>query len=179
MDDDAHLLISSLPDDFLHWLNAVFRFRSGLDDPCIDHGHLFKQICTELVIRCVKLYRPLHYRVGRYHRMVSRIIFISTNDWRIHGSETVSESLLCTQYIPPGVSPCFGRVDDLTNEHQPSHPSNDTVVIYLGEHFVSFIEVIEQDSDLSFIGTPRQEFAKSPLHALHVGSFERDKTDLI
>lgn len=110
--------------------------------------------------------------------LVCRIILISPNDWRIHGLEAVSESLLCTENIPPRVSPCFGRVNDLTNEYQHSHTSLDDILTHLGEHFVSFIEVIEQYSDLGFIRTPRQELAKSPLHALHFGSFERGKADL-
>ena len=178
VDDGPHLLISSFPDDFLHWLNAVFRFRCRFDDPCIDHSHLFKQICPELIIRRVKLDRPLDYVMGRYHRLVSRTILIGANDWRIHGLEAVSQSLLCTQYIPPRVSPGFGRVDDLTNKYQHSHLSKDDIEVYLGKHFVSFIEVIEQYSDLTFIRTSRQEFAKSPLHTLHFSGFERGKRDL-
>lgn len=143
VDDGPHLLISSFPDDFLHWLNAVFRFHRRLDDPCIDHGHLFKQICPELIIRRVKLDRPLHYMMGRYHRLVSCVILIGPNDWRVHGLEAVRESLLCTQYIPPRVSPSFGCVDDLTNEYQHTHLSKDNIVAYLGKHLVSFIEIIE------------------------------------
>lgn len=117
VDDSTHLLISSLPDDFLHRLNAVFCFRRRLDDPCIDHSHLFKQICSKLIIRRVKLDRSLHYMMGSYRRLVYRIILIGPNNWRIDGLEAVSKSLLCTQYIPPRVSPCFGSIDDLTNEY--------------------------------------------------------------
>ena len=115
--------------------------------------------------------------MGRYHRLGSCIVIIGPNDRRIHGLEAVSESLLCTQYIPPGISPCFGRVDDLMNEYQHPHLGEDDIATYLGEHLISLIEVIEQYSDLGFIRTPRQEFAKSPLHALHIRDFERGKTD--
>lgn len=62
--------------------------------------------------------------------------------------------------------------------NQPSHLSTDAIVTYLGEHFVSFIKVIEQYSNLSLIRTPWQEFAKSPLHALHFRGFERGRMDL-
>lgn len=130
-------------------------------------------------MRRVKFDRPLHDMMGRYHRLVSRVIFISSNDWREHGLEAVTESLLCTQYISPRVSPGFGRVNDLMNEHQQSHLGKNEIATYLAEHFVSFIEVIEQYCDLSFIRTPRQEFAKSPLHALHFGGFGRGKTNCI
>lgn len=101
VDDDSHLLISTLLDNFFHWLNAVFRFRRRFDDSCIDHSHLFKQIGPELIIRCVKLDRPLHYMKGCHRRLVSRIALIGPNNRRIYGLEAVSESLLCTQYIPP------------------------------------------------------------------------------
>ena len=121
VDGGPHLLVSSLPDDFLHWLNAVLRFRGRLDDPCIDHCDLFKQICPELVIRRVKIDRPLHYMAGGYRRLVPRIILIGPNDWSIKCLKAVSESLLCTQNIPPRVSPCFGRVDDLIDSVSTSH----------------------------------------------------------
>ena len=177
VDGGPHLLISSLSDDFLHWLNAVLRFRRRFYDPCIDHCDLFKQIRPELVIRRVKVDRPLHYMAGGYRRLVSRIIVIGPNNWRIKCLEAVSESLLCTQNIPPRVSPYFGRVDDLINSVLTSHLSKNSIATYLGEHLVSFIEVFEQYGDLGFIGTPGQEFAKPPLHALHFCSFECDRTD--
>ena len=177
VDDAPHLLISSFPNDFLHRLNTFFRFCSRLDDPCIDHGHLFKQIRPELIIRRVKLDCSLHYVMGRYYSLMSRIILVGPNDWSIHGLEAVSESLLCTQYIPPRVSPCFGRVDDLTNDYQQLRLSEEDNVKYLSEHFVGFFEVFEQHSNLGFICTPWQEFAKSPLHALHFGGFERSRMD--
>ena len=113
VEGSPHLLISSLPDDFLHWLNAVFRFRRRFNDPRIYHGHLFKQVRPKLIIGRVKSDRPLHYMMGGYDRLVSRIVLIGTNDRRINDLEAVSESLLSTKYIPPGISPSFGRVDNL------------------------------------------------------------------
>ena len=121
VDGGPHLLISSLSDHFLHWLNAVLRFRRRFDDPCIDHCDLFKQICPELIISRVKVDRPLHYMTGGYRRLVSRIIVIGPNDWSIQRLKAVSESLLCTQNIPPRVSPYFGRVDNLIDSVSTSH----------------------------------------------------------
>ena len=116
VDGGPHLLISSLPDDFLHWLNAVFRFRRRLDDPCIDHCYLFQQIGSKLVIRRVKVHRPLHYMTGCDTRLVCRIVLVGPNNWRIKCLKAMSESLLCTQNVSPRVSPCFGRVDNLINQ---------------------------------------------------------------
>ena len=177
VDGGPHLLITSLPDHFLHWLNAVLRFRRRFDDPCINHCDLFKQIRPELVIRRMKVDGPLHYMAGGYRRLVSRIVVIGTKNWRIKCLKAVSESLLCTQNIPPRVSPRFGRVDDLINSESPSHLSKNKIGTYLGEHLVSFIEVFEQYGDLGFIGTPGQEFAKPPLHALHCCGFECERKD--
>lgn len=177
VDGGPHLFISSLPDHFLHWLNAVLRFCRRFDDPCIDHCDLLKQICPELVIRRVKVDRPLHHMAGGCRRLVSSIIVVGSNNWRIKCLEAVSESLLCTQNIPPRVSPCFGRVDNLINSVSTSHLSKNHIATYLGEHLVSFIEVFEQYCDLGFIGTPGQEFAKPPLHALHSCGFECERTD--
>ena len=65
----------------------------------------------------------------------------------------------------------------LGNQLQDPYVCRDYSVPYLCEHFVGFLKVIEQYGDLGFIGTPGQEFAKSPLHALHFRGFERDRTD--
>lgn len=89
----------------------------------------------------------------------------------------MSQSLLCTQNISPRVSPRFGRVDNLINSISTSHSSKINITTYLSEHLVSFIEVLEQHSDLGFIGSPGQKFAKSSLHALHFCGSECDRTD--
>ena len=65
----------------------------------------------------------------------------------------------------------------LENQLQGSYVCRDHNVTYLCEHFVSFLKVIEQYGDLGFIGTPGQEFAKSPLHALHFRGLERGRTE--
>ena len=80
----------------------------------------------------------------RFHGLVSRIVVIGSDDWSIHGLEAVGESLLSTQNISPRVSPCFGCVNDLTKESKLSHLNLLSKELYLGEHFISFIEVIEQ-----------------------------------
>ena len=177
MDGGPHLLISSLPDDFLQRLNVVLCFRRRLDDPCIDHCNLFEQIGPELVIRRMKVDRPLHYMAGGYRGLVSRISVIGPNNWRIKCLKAMSESLLRTQNISPRVSPCFGRVDNLIKSASTLHSSKFHIATYLSEHLISFIEVLEQDGDLAFIGTPGQEFAKSSLHALHFCGFECDRTE--
>ena len=112
----------------------------------------------------------------RFHRLVSRIVVIGSNDWSIHGLEAVGESLLSTQNISPRVSPCFGRVNDLTKGISIYISIFVARRLYLGEHFISFIKVVEQYSDLAFICSPWQEFAKSSLHALHFGGFDCWKT---
>ncbi len=47
---------------------------------------------------------------------------------------------------------------------------------YLGEDIVGIFVVIQQDSDLGVLpGAPVPEFAKLPLHGLHLGVWTRDR----
>lgn len=47
---------------------------------------------------------------------------------------------------------------------------------YFGEHLVGIVKIFKQDPNLSFIGCPRQELAKTSLHRLHLSNLKYGKT---
>ena len=115
----SNLSVPSPLDDFFHRVDGVSGILSRLDDSGVDKADLLKQIRPKIIVSGLQFGRPLHYFSLRDDRLMARVFLAGPNDGGIHSHEAVDKALLGAQDVPPRVSPCFRRFDDLTASHQP------------------------------------------------------------
>ena len=113
MDTVSDLSVPSLLDDFFHRVYAIFGILGWLYDPTIHEANLLQQIVSKVIVSGLKFGRPLHNMPWCDNRLMTRIFLIGPNDGRVHSHEAMDQALLSPQYVPPSISPCFRRVDDL------------------------------------------------------------------
>ena len=92
---------------------AIFGILGWLYDPTVHEADLLQQIVSEVIVSGLKFGRPLHYMPRRNDRLMTRVFLVSSNDGGVHRHEAMDQALLSPKYVPPRISPCFRRVDDL------------------------------------------------------------------
>ena len=114
----SNLSVPSPLDDLFHRVDGVSGILSRLDDSGVDKADLLKQIRPKIIVSGLQFGRPLHYVSLRDDGLMARVFLVGPNDGGVHSHEAVDKALLSAQDVPPRVSPCFGRFDDLTASHQ-------------------------------------------------------------
>ena len=113
MDTVADLSVPSLLDDLFHRMYAVFGILGWLYDPTVHEADLLQQIVSKVIVSGLEFGRPLHYMPWCDNGLMTRVFLVSPNDGGVHSHKAVDQALLSPKYVPPRISPCFRRVDDL------------------------------------------------------------------
>lgn len=113
MDTVADLFVSSLLDDLFHRMYTIFGILGWFDDPSIHEADLLQQIVSKVIVSGLKFGRPLHYMSWCDNRLMASVLLVSPNDGGVHGHKAMNQALLSPKYVPPRISPCFRRVDNL------------------------------------------------------------------
>ena len=113
IDTVTDLLVSSLLYDLFHRMYAIFGILGWLYDPTVHEADLLQQIVPKVIVSGLKFGRPLHYMSWCDNRLMARVFLVSTNDRGVHGHKAMNQALLSSKYVPPRISPCFRRVNDL------------------------------------------------------------------
>ena len=113
MDTVADLSVPSLLDDLFHRMYAIFGILGWFYDPTVHKADLLQQIVSKVIVSGLKFGRPLHYMPWCDNRLMARVFLVSPNDGGVQSHEAVDQALLSPKYVPPRISPCFRRVDDL------------------------------------------------------------------
>ena len=113
MDTVADLSVPSLLDDLFHRMYAIFGILGWFYDPTVHKADLLQQIVSKVIVSGLKFGRPLHYMPWCDNRLMTRVFLVSPNDGGVQSHEAVDQALLSPKYVPPRISPCFRRVDDL------------------------------------------------------------------
>ena len=176
MDTVTDLFVSSLLDDLFQRMYTIFGILGWLYDPRVHKADLLQQIVSKVIVSGLKFGRPLHYMSWCDDRLMARVLLVSPNDGGVHGHEAMNQALLSPKYVPPRISPCLRRVDDLgIANYESIILEGAQAVTYFGKHLVGIVKIFQQDPNLSFIGCPRQELAKASLHGLHLSNLEYGK----
>ena len=113
MDTVTDLFVSSLLYDLFQRMYTIFGILGWLYDPSVHKADLLQQVVSKVIISGLKFGRPLHYMSWCDDRLMARVLLVSPNDGGVHGHEAMNQALLSPKYVPPRISPCLRRVDDL------------------------------------------------------------------
>ena len=117
MNTGADLSVPSLLDDLFHRMYTIFGILGWLYDPIIHEADLLQQIVSKVIVSVLKFGSPLLYMPWCNNGFMTRVFLVSPNDGRVHSHKAVDQALLSPKYVPPCISPCFRRVDDLRIAH--------------------------------------------------------------
>lgn len=138
------LLVSSLLDDLFHRMYAIFGILGWLYDPSVHKADLLQQIISKVIVRGLKFGRSLHYMSWCDNRLMTRVLLVGPNDGGVNGHKAMNQALLSPKYVPPRISPCFRRVNDLGIANQQSIRSEGAqAVTYFGKHLVGIVKIFE------------------------------------
>lgn len=109
----THLFVLSFLDNLLERLNAISRQRRRLYDSRFNHVDFLKKVGPELNINLLELDSSFHCSLWSIHGLVTGIVVISPDYWRIYRLKSMNKALLGSEYVSPRISPSFRRIDDL------------------------------------------------------------------
>lgn len=109
----AYLPISPLLNDLSQGMYRVFGVRCRFDYSCLDCLNLLEKVSPESYVSFLEFDCSLHCAPRCFDRLMTGIVFFSSNDGRIYSLKSMNKALLCTKYVSPGVPPCFRALNDL------------------------------------------------------------------